>query len=213
MPGTREQALSMNATASQESAESVRLFQNDILEYFSHIHPATPVVVYVPVILYFLYLALETLSAPALALAFFAGMLGWTITEYALHRHVFHLKPTSKLGKRLHFLLHGVHHDYPHDGTRLVMPLLVSVPLAFAFYYAFKAVLGIYFEGFYSGFITGYVCYDCIHYATHHFKMKNPVAKFLKAYHLRHHFVNPDSGYGVSNPLWDYVCGTVPPEK
>ncbi|RPI68442.1 MAG: fatty acid hydroxylase [Ignavibacteriae bacterium] len=190
--------------------ETIRLFKNPVLEYFSHIHPATPVVVFVPVILWMLWLAFEATAALAMFGVFAGGVLFWTLTEYTIHRWAFHVHPTSDLGKKLHFLVHGIHHDYPRDSTRLVMPLLVSVPLAIAFYFLFNAVLGAHHFAFFAGFLTGYVAYDSIHYATHHFNMKSRSARFLKEYHMKHHFVDEHTAYGVSNPLWDYVFNTVP---
>jgi sterol desaturase/sphingolipid hydroxylase (fatty acid hydroxylase superfamily) len=61
---------------------------------------------------------------------------------------------------------------------------------------------------FFAGFIFGYILYDEIHYATHHAPMKGPVGRFLKQYHVLHHYQNPAKRYGVSSPLWDYVFGT-----
>jgi sterol desaturase/sphingolipid hydroxylase (fatty acid hydroxylase superfamily) len=40
--------------------------------------------------------------------------------------------------------------------------------------------------------------------------MKSGIWKFLKEYHLKHHYAGENSAYGVSNPLWDYVFRTVP---
>lgn len=190
--------------------ETIRLFKNPFLEYFSHIHPATPVVVFTPVILWMLWLAFEVNSFLALTGVFIGGILFWTLTEYTIHRWAFHVHPTSDLGKKMHFLVHGIHHDYPRDSTRLVMPLLVSVPLAIAFYFLFNAVIAPYHFAFFAGFLAGYVAYDSIHYATHHFNMKSRAARFLKEYHMKHHFVDDHTAYGVSNPLWDYVFNTVP---
>ena len=109
--------------------------------------------------------------------------------------------------------MHGVHHAYPRDGTRLVMPLIVSAPLAVIFYFLFKAVFGKYYLITFAGLVLGYVCYDSIHYATHHFPMKKGLGKWLKEYHLKHHYVDSTTAYGVSNPLWDYVFGTVPSKE
>ena len=50
-----------------------------------------------------------------------------------------------------------------------------------------------------------------VHYATHHFSMKRGVWLWLKKYHMRHHYDDDHSGYGVSSPLWDYVFGTRAP--
>lgn len=141
-----------------------------------------------------------------------AGLLLWTLTEYVIHRWAFHYHPTSAIGKKIHFLVHGVHHDYPRDATRLVMPLLVSIPLATAFYFLFKIVFLQFHLAVFAGFMAGYIAYDSIHYATHHMKMEGSVGKFLKRYHLKHHYNDEHTAYGVSSPVWDYVFGTVPDE-
>ncbi len=51
-----------------------------------------------------------------------AGFAIWTFSEYWLHRLVFHWDPDNAIGHRLHFIIHGVHHDHPNDKMRLVMP-------------------------------------------------------------------------------------------
>jgi sterol desaturase/sphingolipid hydroxylase (fatty acid hydroxylase superfamily) len=190
--------------------ETIRLFKNPFLEYFSHIHPMTPIFVYVPVIAITAYLSLEAAGFVSTLLSFVFGVFFWTLTEYVIHRWAFHYDPKSEIGKRVHFLVHGIHHDYPRDATRLVMPLLVSVPLATLFYFGFRYAFGVYHFGVFSGFVLGYVSYDTIHYATHHLKMKGKIGAFLKTYHLKHHYGDEHTAYGVSNPLWDYVFSTVP---
>src|SRR3982750_1641220 len=97
--------------------ESVRMFKSDFIEFFSHVHPATPLVIYLPVIGYMFYLAFweRRLSALAVLGLFIVGTLTWTLVEYTLHRYLFHYQPKSGWGKRFHFILHGVHHDYPND--------------------------------------------------------------------------------------------------
>jgi len=190
--------------------DSVRMFKNSLLEFFSHVHPATPLVVYLPVIAYMLYLGLwqRRLSTLTVAGLFLFGMLIWTLLEYIIHRHLFHYEPRTRVGKQLHFIVHGVHHDYPNDAKRLVMPPAVSIPLAIAFFGFFFGVFGRFAPAVSAGFAFGYICYDTIHYAIHHFPMKRGVGRWLKQYHLRHHFHDDQAGYGVSSPLWDYVFGT-----
>src|SRR5207253_6031919 len=92
--------------------ETVRMFKSDFMEFFSHVHPATPLVLYVPVITYMLYLALwqRRLSILAVAGLFMLGALIWTLLEYIVHRYIFHYEPTSRVGKQLHFIVHGVHY-------------------------------------------------------------------------------------------------------
>jgi sterol desaturase/sphingolipid hydroxylase (fatty acid hydroxylase superfamily) len=108
----------------------------------------------------------------------------------------------------LHFIVHGVHHDYPNDAKRLVMPPAVSIPLAAVFYLFFFAFCGRFAPPIAAGFAAGYVCYDSIHYAIHHFPMKSGILNRLKQHHLRHHFQDDRTGYGVSSPLWDYIFRT-----
>lgn len=200
----------MSAKFVSNKDETVPLFKNPVLEFFSHIHPLTPVITFLPVIIYTFYLGAALLPWFSIALFFFLGIFIWTFTEYAIHRWAFHYHPKSEWGKKLHFLVHGIHHDYPRDSTRLVMPIPVSIPLAALFYLMFSALFGHYAQMLFSGFIFGYVAYDSIHYATHHFPMRNGIAKWLKDYHIRHHFEDDEKAYGVSNPFWDFVFRTVP---
>jgi 4-hydroxysphinganine ceramide fatty acyl 2-hydroxylase len=190
--------------------ETVRMFENDVLEFFSHVHPATPLILYLPVVGYLLYdaFAHRKLSALAVAGLFVAGILIWTLLEYIIHRWLFHYDPKTRWGKKLHFMVHGVHHDYPNDAKRLVMPPSVSIPLAVLFYVVFALTFRRFAPAISAGFGFGYVCYDSIHYATHHFAMKRGIWLWLKQYHLRHHYKDDKAGYGVSTPLWDCVFGT-----
>ena len=190
--------------------ESVRMFKSDFLEFFSHVHPITPLVLYLPLVAYSLYFAVwrEELPSLLIVLLFVFGWLIWTLLEYVIHRFVFHYAPKSRLGKALHFVVHGVHHDYPNDASRLVMPPVVSIPLAVFFYVLFALVFGRFCPPIMAGLISGYIFYDSLHYATHHFAMRKGVWSWLKQYHLRHHFQDDHAGYGVSSPLWDYIFGT-----
>ena len=45
--------------------------------------------------------------------------------------------------------------------------------------------------------------------------MRHPALKFLKHYHMRHHFSDDAGRYGVSSPLWDLIFRTYPtkPER
>jgi sterol desaturase/sphingolipid hydroxylase (fatty acid hydroxylase superfamily) len=208
--------------------QSIRLFENDFLEKLTHVHPIVPLLVWAPVAGYFLWRGLteNSLPLPGLALCAvtaifvwtiteyvlhrFAAIFVWTITEYVLHRFAFHFPARSKLGKWLVFLFHGNHHHDPKDKTRLVMPPSGSIPIMLVLYYLFSlTVPEIWLGPFTAFFIVGYLIYDYIHYATHHFPMKNPVAKYLKLYHLKHHFSGEEGRYGVSSPLWDKLFGTM----
>ncbi|MGN6178896.1 MAG: sterol desaturase family protein [Mucilaginibacter sp.] len=189
------------------SQESVRMFKSDILEVLSKVPFYVPLIVYIPVIGYCIYKAYETSVGLATFFEYLIlGLFVWTFTEYVLHRFVFHYLPKPKWGQRLHFIFHGVHHDYPSDALRLVMPPSASIPLAAAFYYLFRSMLpDNYIYAFFPGFIVGYLFYDISHYAIHHFNFKGSFWKKIKQHHMLHHYQDPSKGYGVSSPLWDKI--------
>ena len=117
--------------------ETVRMFKSDFFEAFSRVHFTVPLYIFLPIILYFLYRSIWLFELNFLSIIslIIIGLFVWTLTEYTLHRFVFHFQPKSQFGKRLHFIFHGVHHDYPSDSRRLVMPPSVSIPLAVLFYF------------------------------------------------------------------------------
>lgn len=196
--------------------ETVRMFKSDFMEAFSRVHWTVPLWIFLPVIGYFLYraIAIYELSVGTIILNIIFGLLIWTLTEYVLHRFVFHFEPKSNIGKRMHFIFHGVHHDYPNDTKRLVMPPSVSIPLASLFYVLFLLIFGAdQVSPFFVGFITGYLFYDITHYAVHHFNMKNKFWLYIKNHHMLHHYKWDNLGFGVSQPLWDVIFGTTYPKK
>ena len=126
-----------------------------------------------------------------------------------MHRFLFHYHPTSEFGKRIHFIFHGVHHDYPNDAKRLVMAPAVSVPLAVLYYFLFRLLLGeMNVAPFFTGFVVGYLFYDMTHYAIHHFTFKSGIWLKIKKHHMVHHYKDHDHGYGVSSKLWDIIFRT-----
>ena len=72
--------------------QSSRLFENDLLESLTHVHPIVPLVVWTPVCAYFLFQSvwIQKLSGLELVTWAFIALLVWTFTEYILHRFVFH---------------------------------------------------------------------------------------------------------------------------
>ncbi|MHC1682716.1 MAG: sterol desaturase family protein, partial [Clostridiaceae bacterium] len=174
--------------------EPIRLFKSNFLEFFTHISPITVLVIWVPVVLYCLVRSALTLPAKTagwlIPLAYLIGLFFWTFAEYILHRFVFHFHAKSAAGQRITFLFHGVHHAQPQCKTRLVMPPVVSIPLAALFFGLFYLILAVllpaanWFLPIFAGFLTGYLVYDLTHYATHHFPMRTRAAKYLKKYHM-----------------------------
>lgn len=195
------------------SPESPRMFDSDLFDAFSRTHPAVVPILYVPgVLLPLVYGA----SHSSLGLAdscsiFVLGFLSWTLTEYWLHRLVFHFEGQGPYWERVHFLLHGVHHRWAKDKYRLVMPPAVSLALYFLFGFLFYVVLGKRtMWPFHAGFVAGYLVYDMTHYATHHHRPRTRWGRMLRQHHFLHHFKDQSQRFGVSSPLWDWVFGTMP---
>ena len=196
----------------RHSGESIRIFKNPILESFTHVHPIIPLVLWVPIVLFLFYrgFTLKGVNTTEFILLFFFGMILWTFTEYVLHRFVFHWNANSRAGKYFVFLFHGLHHDDPQDPTRLVMPPVPAILIVSLLWMFFSLIFPYkYIDVIMAFFLIGYLCYDYIHYATHHFPMTSPIGKYLRKYHLQHHYSGEQSKYGVSSPLWDYIFGTV----
>ena len=142
------------------------------------------------------------------------GIFTWTMAEYVLHRWVFHWTNDTPWGKRIHFLLHGVHHDFPNDKDRLVMPLPTSVPLAVIFYSLFYLHARAH-----AGRAVLRRLRHRLPLLRRHPLLRAPLladvalGKFLRRHHMTHHFADHDGGFGVSSPLWDYVFRTLPAKK
>jgi sterol desaturase/sphingolipid hydroxylase (fatty acid hydroxylase superfamily) len=142
---------------------------------------------------------------------FVGGYAFWTLSEYWFHRVVFHFEPNNQLGARIHWMIHGVHHDHPNDPRRLVLPPVVSIPLALAFFGGFAAALGFPRAwAMTAGFYLGYLVYDMVHFTLHHHPPKGRVGRRLREIHMRHHFEDDTRGFGVAAPWWDVVFGTAP---
>src|SRR6202142_4621252 len=117
------------------------MFESRLLDAFTRVHPVVPVFIFGPAIVALGAWDLAQVSVLA-ALALAVGGYGlWTLFEYWLHRIVFHFEPDHGIGARLHWIIHGVHHEHPNDPLRLVMPPAVSVPLG-----------AVVFGGLYLGF-------------------------------------------------------------
>jgi dihydroceramide fatty acyl 2-hydroxylase len=190
---------------------SPRMFRSSLLDHLSRVHPSVPVLIFVPAIAALEVWGLSKVSVLATIGLGVVGYVLWTVLEYWLHRIVFHFEPEEGLGARLHYIIHGVHHDHPNDPLRLVMPPAVSVPLALLFFALFYGVLGPKLApGVTAGFLAGYLVYDMTHFYVHHGQPHNRFARFLRERHMRHHFQDDTRGFGVSAPYWDDVFRTAP---
>ena len=189
------------------------MFSSPLLDFFTRVHPVVPVLIFAPAIAVLAVTGVERNEAASALGWMLGGYAFWTLTEYWLHRVVFHFEPEGEIGKRLHWMIHGVHHDHPNDPLRLVMPPSASIPLALAFCGLFWLVLGADpAPAFAAGFLAGYLFYDMLHYHVHHHRPRTRLGRRMRELHMRHHFQDHERGFGVSAPWWDYVFGT-PPQR
>lgn len=188
---------------------SPRMFESELLDRLSRVHPVVPLVIFVPAIAVLLAVGVAGQGALAVVAWVAGGWVFWGLTEYWLHRLVFHFEPEDGIGARMHWIIHGVHHDHPNDPMRLVMPPSVSVPLALAFWGLFHLVIGgPGADLFAAGFLVGYLVYDMTHYHLHHHAPRTRLGKLFYELHMRHHFQDDTRGFGVASPWWDVVFGT-----
>ena len=187
------------------------MFQSRLLDRFTRVHPVVPVLIYAPVIVVMLVLAVQRDGWWDTLALVIVGYVLWTLFEYWLHRLVFHFEPEKGIGARLHWMIHGVHHDHPNDPLRLVMPPAASIPLAVIVVGAIFLIFGsTHGPAVAAGFLFGYIVYDEIHYALHHHNPTTRLGKRLRELHMRHHFQDDEKGFGISAPYWDVVFRTFP---
>jgi dihydroceramide fatty acyl 2-hydroxylase len=188
------------------------MFASGFLDRLTRVHPITPVVIFLPAIVVFATAGVRDLGAPEALAAIAVGYAVWTLSEYWIHRVLFHFEPEAGIGARLHWMVHGVHHDHPNDPRRLVMPPAVSIPLGTLFFLAFDGVAGLQTAwAIAAGFFFGYLVYDMLHFMLHHGRARGRVGRLLRELHMRHHFDDDHCGFAISAPWWDVVFGTYSP--
>lgn len=189
--------------------DSPKMFESRLLDALSRVHPAVVPAIFGPAIVLLAAWGLEKVSVAGMLGLAVAGYAMWTLFEYWLHRVVFHFEPEEGLGARLHWIIHGIHHEHPNDPLRLVMPPSVSLPLGAVVFGAIYVVFGSrYAPGLGVGFFAGYLAYDMIHYYVHHFVPRGRLGRMLRERHMRHHFQDETKGFGISAPYWDEVFRT-----
>lgn len=194
------------------------LFQNSFLEHLTKAPAWVSTTIYITTIILLLYVGYreQVVESVGVAASIFVGALFfWTLFEYFFHRYVNHLDdffPNSRIAHRIAYTLHGIHHEYPRDKERLIMPPIPGLLIIGILYLVFSTLLGDLVYVFIPGFMTGYLLYTYVHYSTH----RSNVPSFLKTqyrHHALHHYKYPHKAFGVSTTIWDRVFGTMPPEE
>lgn len=193
------------------NTKSPKLFKNKYLEFLTRTQPIVVNVMYLILTLaglayYYLYHNSNILYIVG---GFFLGVFAWTLAEYLMHRFLYHKIKDASFNSGIQYMFHGVHHKYPTDESRLVLPVVPSLLIASVFFSLFYFIMGAFAFVFASGFLIGYISYMNIHYNIHK-SSPSKMFMFWWAHHNTHHYEQHDRAFGVSSPLWDYVFGTMP---
>jgi sterol desaturase/sphingolipid hydroxylase (fatty acid hydroxylase superfamily) len=155
----------------------------------------------------------QQLSPTTILLLFAAGFFSWSFIEYGLHRFIFHYHARSRLGRKIVYYAHMSHHEDPKRPKRIFVNLLLSIPVAGLYWliawlltasWAMASFLLI-------GMSSGYFFYEWLHFQCHHGKSQLRMLRYLRHYHLLHHYRTPQLRFGVTSPLLDYFFGTFRP--
>lgn len=143
------------------------------------------------------------------------GVLSWTLIEYALHRFAFHYSARSDFGRKLVYAAHLSHHENPRATNRLFSSLLLSLPIALAYLLLAWVATGSLHAASYlfTGLTSGYFCYEWLHFQAHHRRPRLRLCRYLRKYHLLHHYQTPGLRFGVTSPMFDVILGTFRPVR
>ncbi|MDQ3903885.1 MAG: sterol desaturase family protein [Actinomycetota bacterium] len=204
----------MASTRSESLSSSPPMFTSRLLNSLTRTHPVVPLVLYAPVICALAVLGVRLAGLVTSVGLMVAGYLTWTLSEYWVHRVVFHFQPRGPRSESLVWAIHGMHHAYPHDPQRVVTAPVASIPIgagaAALFWWVMPGSLWLPFAAGWGG---GYLAYDLLHAYLHVGRPRSALLRWLRARHLRHHFADSRGDFGVSAPYWDYVFGTSLPGR
>jgi len=174
----------------------------------------TPLYFYSTVSLCLGFLAARAgLHAATIVLLLIAGLLSWGFIEYGLHRFIFHYHARSRFGRQLLYQAHLSHHENPKARDRIFASLFLSTPIAAAYWLLSWVATGSWAAAcwLFIGMAAGYFSYEWLHFQCHHGRSRLPLMRYLRKYHLLHHYKTPELRFGVTSPLFDLVFGTFRP--
>ncbi len=207
----------MELTQKQEvkSNGTKQLFDNPILEKLTRSHFSVPLTILITISGFLSYWGLTQigLEVGIFATLFIIGFFSWTLGEYFIHRFIFHMSDDKKWKRAIQYTFHGVHHEYPKDKDRIVMPPAGAIMISTIIFSIAWLVMQNYAFAFVPGFLFGYVTYAFAHYAIHAYQPPKNFLKWLWIYHSIHHYKHPDKYFGVSSPFWDIVFRSTKDKK
>ncbi len=193
------------------NTKSPKLFKNPILEVLTKTKLWIIVTTYslVSAIWIAIYVVKCNGSAVHSIGLFVLGFFSWTFLEYALHRWLYHKIKDSSYDSGLQYMFHGIHHEFPSDEDRIILPPVPGLVIAHLLLLVFYLIFDVECLTLGAGFLMGYLAYISIHWMVH----SKPVPEkfnFWWTHHNIHHYQQHDRAFGVSTPIWDYVFHTMP---
>jgi sterol desaturase/sphingolipid hydroxylase (fatty acid hydroxylase superfamily) len=139
-----------------------------------------------------------------LALAFALGGLGWSLTEYFLHRFGAHEGPNKLEFRKEHLAHHARANYFAPTSKKIVGAGKVVVPMGVVA----ALIAGWAGVAFALGFTAMYTGYEVLHRRIHTHPPTGPYSRLVRKHHYVHHFMDAKSNHGVTSPIWDIVFGT-----
>jgi len=138
------------------------------------------------------------------------GLCGWTLLEYVMHRFIFHYDARSRLVRKFLYHAHVAHHEDPLGGSGVSSSLIMGLPIGAACWFLAWAATGSWVAGFwvFIGLAAGFFGYKWVHFQCHHRRSRLRILRYLRHYHLLHHYKTPELRFGVTTPLFDLLFGT-----
>ncbi len=138
-------------------------------------------------------------------LALLTGALGWTFTEYMLHRFLGHDAHAKNTFSKEH-LAHHADVSYFAPTYKKVASMGAAGAAALPLLFLMLGPVGLSFG---VGFFVMYIAYEVVHRRLHSAPSRNRYGRWARRHHLHHHYRRPKMHHGVTSPLWDFVFGTL----
>jgi len=133
-----------------------------------------------------------------------AGLL--FVSEYGVHRYAVHAPPGRRMILKLQPRLHYDHHVDPGRLDLLALPLWFVIPnlavtaaVAWLIWPSWAEIGALL-----AGTSAAILYYEWVHYLAHiPYRPRTRWGRWVKKYHLWHHFKNEGFWFGVTNPVGD----------
>ena len=144
------------------------------------------------------------------AIPFIVGLLAWSFIEYAIHRWLYHIRPSSSKIFKFIDAFHQYHHQEMSDHRVLNAGWLMIYPAAIMTWLITNAIIDnpAISSSFSLGLLFYYFFYEIVHYAIHYKAFTRGYFMKIQKYHLYHHYNRWSKNYGNTITLWDRILGT-----